>query len=105
MLLQIDLPGSGSAPVAAAAICQNQQVGDLGIGGASFLLPPPADRTHRELRGVVRQPNYDVTPVPGRVIDAERESRAFCLAGEIVFIHSRSFPRPRSPAIPEVPDQ
>src|SRR5262245_60550554 len=105
MLLQIDLPGSGSTPVATAAVCQDQQVGGLGIGGTPFFLPPPANRTHRELRGVVRQPNYYATPVPGRVINAERQRRPFRLAGEIVFIDLRGFPRPSSSAIPEVPDQ
>src|SRR5438094_4631266 len=72
MLLQIYLPGSGSAPIAAAAIRQDLQMGGFGIGDASFLLPPAANRTHRKLRGVVRQSNNDVPRVLGRVIDAER---------------------------------
>ena len=50
---QLGLPQPGAVPVGAAAVGADQQPGGVRVGGLAGLLPPGADRLHRERGGVV----------------------------------------------------
>ena len=99
--LQVAFPCSGTAPIAAPAIRQDQQPVGPRISSSALLLPPLCDGDDRKFRGVVRDPDIDMAPVPDQFVDAEGDRPAFGRTREVVLIdllglfcfrRNRSFP-------------
>ena len=83
-LLQFDLPQACAHIVGAAAVRRDRQLTHIGIALASDPRDPGADRSDRELGGVVGDADADPAGIGGGIVDAVWNDLAFLLVLEVV---------------------
>ena len=99
------LEGAAAGAVAAASVCEDQEVGGVRIGVLSFPFPPAGEVVGREVGGVVGGAHEDGAPVGEEVVDPVGDGLAEGVGGEVVVAHQNRFARPRAARVPEVSDQ
>lgn len=103
----MEFPGPGAVAVGAACIGGDQQPGSPRIGGPALVVPPAADRLHRERGGVVVGADVDPAGVGRQIVDAVRDGLAQLRICEVMHAHRHRITRrpPGTARIVEVADQ
>jgi hypothetical protein len=102
--LKSDLPGPGSATVAAAGVGQNQEFGGAAIAMQPLPSPPGGNRMSSEGRRVVRDADADSAAVVGRVVNAIGDSYPDGIGAEVVIVYQDRRAVPFGTAVFEVAD-
>ena len=103
---QLGLPQPGPVAVGAAAVGADQQPGGVRVGGLAGLLPPGADRLHRERGGVMVGADGHPPGVRAHVVHPVRGDLALVLVDEVVDadLLGTAPGAPLPAAVPEVAD-
>ena len=86
-MLQIELPGSRPAAVAAAAVGEDLQRGGLAIAFAALGAPPLLDAVDGELGGVGGGADEDGSGIGLQVLDSVGDGATLGVGGEVVVAH------------------
>jgi len=105
LALQFDLPGSGTATVAAAGIGKDEQLSAASIAINPVALPPTGDGVGGEGCRVMRDAYEDRAAVGEQVIDTVGDGDADRIGREIVIINAHGGAIPLDAIVLEVADQ
>src|SRR4051812_2681504 len=105
--LQFAFPQPHAHAVAAATISGDDQTVRIRIALAADVLPPAADRLHREGGGIVVNPDTDPAVVRRQIIHAIGDRPAERLAEEVIHLHlfGLALRAPRPARVLEIPNQ
>ena len=103
--LQLGLPTTGTAAIAAAAIGEDQKFASLVITREAFAFPPSGNGMSGEGGGVVRDADENGSAVRLWVIDAVGDGYPGGIGAKIVIVHAERRTIPFGSGVLEVADQ
>ena len=103
--LNFDLPGPGTATVAAARVCQNQEPGSTAMPARSLAFPPGGNGMSGEGWSVVRDADADCAAVVRRVVNAVGDAHSAGIGAEVVIVHPNGSAIPFDAGVFEVANQ
>ena len=104
LLLEGPFPGAHPRPVAAAAVGQNEQLGDVRIVPAPAMAPPPGDIACGKFGRVMRGADENRSSVGHHIINPIRNGHALSLRAEVMILDGGRFQAPHAAGILEVAD-
>ena len=104
-MLQEILPCPGTAAVAAAGICEKDNLTGIGITLSALGLPPLRNALDRKLRRVVREADVETAGIGMQVIDSIGHGNAVGKRAKIMIINLLRLTPPLGTGILEASDQ
>ena len=103
--LDFGFPTAATTAVAAAGICENENLTGLRVLKGSFTLPPASDRMSRKSRSVVRDADNNRAAVGKGLVDTVRNGNADRVGAEVVIVDRPCTEIPTSTVVFEVSNQ